>query len=174
MSGSPWRFATWHQTMTVWVFGNNHSNLLIRSDFSSDKKAERLHKLMGCKNSSYSPEPVKHIVRQPYLWLHSHRYSLTSQILITAAKLMKFWSFNCQTILHSMMKHFVQSPFNMQMLKRQSSQGGCRGRGLINERTWSYPSSNFSISIVDYHFRRKWASNLNLQLFINYPLKSLS
>lgn len=60
MSGSPWRFATWHQTMTVWVFGNNHSNLLIRSDFSSDKKAERLHKLMGCKNRSYSPEPVKH------------------------------------------------------------------------------------------------------------------
>lgn len=89
MSGSPWRFATWHQTMTVWVFGNNHSNLLIRSDFSSDKKAERLHKLMGCKNSSYSPEPVKHIVRQPYLWLHSHRYSLTSRILITAAKLIE-------------------------------------------------------------------------------------
>lgn len=89
MSGSPWLFATWHQTIIVWVFGNNHSNLSIGSDLSSDKKAEGLHKLMGCKNRSYSPEPVKHIARQPYLWLHSHRYSLTSQILITAAKLIE-------------------------------------------------------------------------------------
>lgn len=55
MSGSPWLFATWHQTMIVWVFGKNHSNLSIRSDFSSDKKTERLHKLLGCKNRSYSP-----------------------------------------------------------------------------------------------------------------------
>lgn len=89
MSGSPWLFATWHQTIIVGVFGNNHSNLSIGSDLSSDKKAEGLHKLMGCKNRSYSPEPVKHIARQPYLWLHSHRYSLTSQILITAAKLIE-------------------------------------------------------------------------------------